>query len=92
MPPFQFTPKPLVITCDRCGQSAETWDFQDPDAALDCGCCPLAHRHTGECRPATVYATAHLTHVQPGDLLDLVSRAKEALAAEAPAPSITESR
>jgi len=40
-----FDLKPLVVTCQSCGATAETWDFQRPDRAVECPCCPVAHDH-----------------------------------------------
>jgi hypothetical protein len=57
-----FEEKPLIVKCDSCGKTAETWDFQHPDLAVECTCCPLPHDHTGlGCRTVTITATAHLT-------------------------------
>ena len=44
---MQFEPRPLVVACQSCGKTAETWDFQHPDLAVECSCCPVAHDHTG---------------------------------------------
>ena len=72
----QFEPKPLVVTCNSCGKTAETWDFQHPDLAVECGCCPAAHDHAGlGCRPVTIYATAHLTMFDIGYLMELAGMA-----------------
>lgn len=54
-------PDPLVVECDTCGKRGETYDFQHPDLAVECGCCPVAHDHAGlGCRPVTITATARL--------------------------------
>lgn len=69
---MQFEPRPLSVSCDSCGMTAETWDFQHPDWAVTCGCCPEVHDHTGlGCRPVTVTGTAHLTIFSIEELLEL---------------------
>ena len=69
-----FDPKPLVVRCNQCGMTAETWDFQHPDLAVECGCCPVAHDHTGlGCRPVTITATAHLTLFDIRELMDMAT-------------------
>jgi hypothetical protein len=69
-------PGPLTVTCDTCGASAETWDGEHPDRAVECGCCPLAHDHAGlGCRTVTITATARLTLLDAGDLLEAVAEA-----------------
>lgn len=66
-----FVPDPIRVACNSCGASAETWDGQHPDSALDCGCCPIPHDHAGlGCRPVTITATARLTVLDVSDLLD----------------------
>ena len=71
-----FDPKPLRVVCNSCGKTAETWDFQHPDLAVECGCCPAAHDHTGlGCRPVTIYATAHLTVFDIGELMEMAGMA-----------------
>src|SRR5580692_2646052 len=68
--PFPLPP-PLLVTCDTCGASAETYDGADPDSALRCGCCPLPHNHAGlGCRTITISATAHLSLIDVNDLLE----------------------
>lgn len=70
----QFEPKPLVVVCNSCSKTAETWDYQHPDLAVECGCCPVAHDHTGiGCRPVTIYATAHLTMFDIGELMEMAA-------------------
>jgi len=70
----QFEPKPLVVTCQSCGKTAETWDYQHPDLAVECSCCPLPHDHTGiGCRPVTIYATAHLTVFDIAELMEMAA-------------------
>lgn len=51
------------ISCNGCGATARTASAADPDAALDCDCCPEKHHHgraaneTGTpCRPITITA------------------------------------
>jgi hypothetical protein len=69
-----FTPEPLRVTCNSCGTTAETWDFQHPDLAVTCSCCPVAHDHTGlGCRPVTIFATAHLTLLDIGELMEMAA-------------------
>jgi len=66
-----FTPDPLQVVCDKCGASAQTWDFQHPDRAVTCGCCPVRHDHAGlGCRTVTITATARLLILDAADLLD----------------------
>lgn len=33
------------LHCPKCGAWAVVPDLRDPDAALQCGCCPLDHHH-----------------------------------------------
>ena len=69
-----FEPKPLVVTCKSCGTTAETWDYQHPDLAVVCGCCPVGHDHTGlGCRPVMITATAHLTLFDIAELMDMAA-------------------
>ena len=69
-----FDPKPLVVSCKQCGATAETWDFQHPDLAVECGCCPEPHDHTGlGCRPVTITATAHLTLFDIRELMEIAA-------------------
>jgi hypothetical protein len=71
-----FTPEPLRVTCKACGVTAETWDYQHPDLAVVCGCCPVGHDHTGlGCRPVTIVATAHLTMFDLTELMDVAAGA-----------------
>ena len=66
-----FTPDALQVVCDSCGASAQTWDFQHPDRAVTCGCCPIQHDHAGlGCRTVTITATARLLILDAADLLD----------------------
>jgi len=59
---MRFEPKPLLVECNSCGKSAETWDFQHPDLAVICNCCLIAHDHAGiGCRPVTITGRADLT-------------------------------
>ena len=68
-----FAPEPLRVACDSCGAEGWTFDYQRPDLAVVCGCCPVAHDHTGlGCRPVRITATAHLTILDPADLLDML--------------------
>ena len=69
-----FDPKPLIVTCNSCGKTAETWDYQHPDLAVECSCCPVAHDHTGiGCRPVTITATAHLTLFDITELMEMAA-------------------
>ena len=62
MPPAFLPPHPLVVVCDSCGKSAETFNGADPDSALDCACCPEPHNHAGlGCRTITIQARAFLS-------------------------------
>lgn len=68
---MQFALRALVVTCDSCGKSAETWDFRHPDQALICECCPAAHDHAGlGCRTVTITASAQLTIFDINELLE----------------------
>lgn len=67
---------PLVVTCDTCGKSAETYNGLDPDSALDCDCCPVRHNHAGlGCRTVTITATAYLTIFDINDLMEALGNA-----------------
>lgn len=69
---MHFEPKPLLVECNSCGASAETWDFQHPDLALTCYCCPIQHDHTGlGCRPVVITAHASLTLFDIQELMDV---------------------
>lgn len=69
MPAFDI--RPLIVTCDSCGETAETWDGSNPDAAVDCACCPEPHDHMGlGCRTVTITAFAQMTILDAGDLLE----------------------
>jgi hypothetical protein len=69
---MHFEPKPLLITCNSCGKSAETWDFQHPDLAVTCECCPEKHDHTGlGCRPVTITGHANLVLFDIDYLMDV---------------------
>ena len=83
-----FDPKPLKVRCNSCGIEAETWDFQHPDLAVVCSCCPVDHDHTGlGCRPVTITATAFLTLFDIGELMEIAAE-RGALPEQAtPSPS-----
>lgn len=67
---MEFSIDPLMVTCDTCGKSAETYDYGDPDGALDCDCCPVKHNHGGlGCRTVTITASAFLQAFSLADLL-----------------------
>jgi hypothetical protein len=64
-------PDPLIVSCLSCGTTAETYDYQHPDLAVECGCCLVAHDHAGlGCRPVSITATARLRLFDAADLLD----------------------
>jgi hypothetical protein len=66
-----YLPDPLVVTCDSCHASAETYDGTHPDRALECYCCPVKHDHAGlGCRTVTITATARLSIFDVNDLMD----------------------
>jgi DNA-binding IclR family transcriptional regulator len=66
-----ITPEPLRVACDTCGAEGFTFDYQHPDAAVECGCCPVRHDHAGlGCRTVTIYGTAHLRVFEVADLMD----------------------
>ena len=66
-----FAPEPLRVTCNTCGAEGWTFDYQHPDLAVECGCCPVPHDHAGlGCRTVTIYGTAHLRVVDLAELLD----------------------
>jgi hypothetical protein len=74
---MQFIPEPLVVTCDSCGKSAETYDGLHPDLALECTCCPVKHDHAGlGCRTVTITATAKLSIFDIHDLMDAIEEQK----------------
>lgn len=51
--------RPLLVSCNSCGRTAETRDGSNPDGALACECCPEDHDHGGRgCRPVTITAFA----------------------------------
>ncbi len=61
----------LTVTCDSCGKTAETWDFQNPDRGLECNCCRILHDHAGRgCRTITITGNAYLTLFDIGELLE----------------------
>lgn len=67
----RFIPEPLVVTCDTCGKSAETFNGADPDSALACPCCPVEHNHAGlGCRTITISGRAYLTIFDINDLME----------------------
>lgn len=67
-------PEPLRVVCDTCAAEGFTFDYQHPDLAVECSCCPLPHDHAGiGCRPVTIYATAYLTMLDPAELLDVLA-------------------
>ncbi len=81
---MKFDPEPLRVVCNSCGETAETWDYQHPDWAVKCGCCPLEHDHMGVgCRPVTIYATAHLTLFDINELMEMAAE-RDALTASEP--------
>jgi hypothetical protein len=70
---MHFSPRPLIVTCDSCGKSGETWDGKHPDLAVECDCCPVKHNHGGlGCRTVTITAFANLTILDAGDLLSMM--------------------
>jgi hypothetical protein len=81
-------PKPLTIQCDTCGKSAETWDFQHPDLAVECGCCPVPHDHAGlGCRTVTITAYAQLTLFEIAELMEMAAEKEWDQQFETPAPA-----
>jgi hypothetical protein len=54
-------PSPLSVQCRGCGATAGVPPGTEPDDALECGCCPLDHGHTGACRPLLILAAAQLS-------------------------------
>ena len=70
---MEYIPRPLTVECSSCGISAETWDFQNPDRAVECNCCVIAHDHAGKgCRPVIITAHAYLTIFSPEELLEMM--------------------
>ena len=66
-----FAPEPLRVVCDTCAAEGFTFDYEHPDRAVECACCPAAHDHAGlGCRPVTIYGTAHLRILEVADLMD----------------------
>jgi len=73
-----FAPEPLRVTCDSCGAEGWTFDYQHPDRAVECGCCPVAHDHAGlGCRPVTIYGTAYLRVVDLDEVMDRADAAPD---------------
>ena len=69
---MEFALEPLRVECKQCLASAETYDYQHPDWAVHCNCCPIEHDHTGlGCRSVTIYATAHLTLFSIEELMEM---------------------
>ena len=83
---MDFPLDPLRVECKSCRVSAETYDYQHPDLAVTCSCCPLDHDHTGlGCRPVTIYATARMALFDIGELMEAATeRDAESRPAEAP--------
>ena len=66
-----FAPEPLRVVCDSCGTEGWTFDYQRPDVAVECSCCPLPHDHAGiGCRPVTIWGTARLRLFEVTELMD----------------------
>lgn len=66
-----FAPEPLRVVCDSCGAEGWTFDYQHPDLAVQCACCPADHDHAGlGCRPVTIYGTAHLKVLDLDEVMD----------------------
>ena len=83
-----FDPKPLVVSCLSCGKTAETWNFQQPDLAVECDCCPVDHDHAGlGCRPVRITATAHLTLFEVAELMEMAGGQDVLPAPVTPLPS-----
>jgi len=40
-----FAPEPLRVVCGSCGTEGFTFDYQHPDRAVECSCCPVPHDH-----------------------------------------------
>ena len=73
---MEFPLDPLKVECKTCLASAETYDYQHPDWAVKCACCPIEHDHTGlGCRSVTIYATAHLTLFDINELMEMAEPA-----------------
>lgn len=71
---MKFAPEPLTVVCNSCGASGDTWDYQHPDLAVECGCCPENHDHAGlGCRTVTIYAHARLVFLSAADLLEMAA-------------------
>lgn len=75
-----LTPEPLKVQCNNCGAEGFTFDYQHPDLAVRCACCPVEHNH-GEsasatgiiCRPVTIFGTAHLKAFDVSEVLDAMA-------------------
>ncbi len=66
-----FAPEPLRVACNGCGAEGWTFDYQHPDLAVECSCCPVAHDHAGlGCRTVTIWGSAYLRVLDPADLLE----------------------
>jgi len=64
----------LLVQCNGCKDTAFAGDHEDPDAALECGCCPhgdghdhAAHANDGNepCRPVTITLIPGQVTLQP---------------------------
>jgi len=69
-----FAPEPLRVQCNSCGTEGWTFDYQHPDLAVECSCCPLPHDHAGlGCRPVTIYGTARLTLFDITEIMEMAA-------------------
>lgn len=87
MLPAFTPPEPLRVVCDACGTEGFTFDYEHPDQAVECSCCPVPHDHAGlGCRTVTIFGAACLRVIDPADLLE--AAAEDLPATEAtPTPS-----
>ena len=84
-----FAPEPLRVVCNACGTEGYTFDYQHPDLAVECACCPVVHDHAGiGCRPVTIFGTARLRLFDVADLLEMAGDDVPTLP-ELPSPSTT---
>ncbi len=82
---MRFDPVPLRVVCNSCGTEAETWDYQHPDLAVTCSCCPEPHDHTGiGCRPVTIYASAFPSLFDINELMEMAAERESDRQSEEP--------
>jgi hypothetical protein len=77
---MEFPLDPLTVECQNCHAIAETYDYQHPDRAVTCRCCPVQHDHAGiGCRPVMITATARLMLFDIQELMEMAAARDRAL-------------